>query len=613
MQKKHPEITIKIHSSVNFSIAVVTDFMKKCHKEIEEVQHVCYLETAVHHNLVNTAVTILMGASPGGAVPLGIVFSSDQDTDSYVTGFQLLKEALGPTAFYGKLQPEAFMIKDCNVTRQALECVWPGSVPLLCSSSLLSTTWRKFFEPKCSFPEHDQSQMISVMKHLINADSSKQFDSTYKNFLEGPFSHHKQFINFLRRYVARKYEWSHAYQSPCTNDRQNAENCCEPTLYIFNHIVTSRCKIYNAASLVMYMSEIFSGYLQQRFQDRVLGEKQKLLSQSIIDEFDFTHNGDQSFTMKSKRSEDSYDIDLKVGICSCHNYFATPCEHQVACAEVTTMSLPKALSECTEMRRRLTAVAIRTQEVKDVVQSSSTSQIQTQQPESEKHEEVMVKVEPLEEVTIKHEAIVVEDVFQPDLPSTSESGPQGLYPEKNQLQTPRDSQSHNTQRLYDPQIPSESSRRSLPLEDINMQDQGCTEYNSDKVTDKCDGANAQKDLNSEFTSTSDLVTEGSAPKRRRLGSYEGMQSLGQRSQQSEGAFLRQFVSKASQESIPILQSLREEVLNQYEIFGIHVAKELSDVSDEYSFKQAKIRINDIIFKAKLGHYKTSIQKESSIP
>lgn len=49
-----------------------------------------------------------------------------------LTGFGMVKEALGECAFFGRGEPECIMTDNCEAERKALATMWPDSKLFLC-------------------------------------------------------------------------------------------------------------------------------------------------------------------------------------------------------------------------------------------------------------------------------------------------------------------------------------------------------------------------------------------------------------------------------------------------------------------------------------------------
>ena len=69
-----------------------------------------------------------------GALPLGEIVTTREDTPTILFGLQMLKSILPENAFFGRGDrgPAVIMTDDADAERNALSIVWPNTVLLLC-------------------------------------------------------------------------------------------------------------------------------------------------------------------------------------------------------------------------------------------------------------------------------------------------------------------------------------------------------------------------------------------------------------------------------------------------------------------------------------------------
>ena len=78
----------------------------------------------------NLRVFLLVTHSPVGALPLGVIVTSDETTSTLIQAFDLYKQCLPEKSFYGKdtSGPSVFMTDNCCELREALSKSWPISI-----------------------------------------------------------------------------------------------------------------------------------------------------------------------------------------------------------------------------------------------------------------------------------------------------------------------------------------------------------------------------------------------------------------------------------------------------------------------------------------------------
>lgn len=199
-----------------FVVVLATEFMLRVHKEFKEAGEVVFVETTHHVNQINTAVISLLCASPAGAMPLGVILSS-QDEMSYTKGmlvkmliillvyqmhfsatttkcmfgyahiffsigFCLLKDVLGEAAFFGKNHPDYFITDNYEAAKKALGNVWPHAKQYMCIFHLLQQVWR-WLCMSSPIRKEDRSNMMSVAQRLVYAKTDSEFTQVWKEYL----------------------------------------------------------------------------------------------------------------------------------------------------------------------------------------------------------------------------------------------------------------------------------------------------------------------------------------------------------------------------------------------------------------------------------------------
>ena len=82
--------------------------------------------------------------SIAGALPCGVLITSDEKASTLEYGFQMLKNCFPEDAFYGRgcdAGPKLILTDNCKEERSALKCTWPLVTLLLCIFHILQQTW----------------------------------------------------------------------------------------------------------------------------------------------------------------------------------------------------------------------------------------------------------------------------------------------------------------------------------------------------------------------------------------------------------------------------------------------------------------------------------------
>lgn len=106
-----------------------------------------------HHLLTAKTVQffLLSTVMPAGAVPLGVIVTSDEQEETIISGMRFLMSILPDNAFFGEgpqLGPSVVMIDDSTAERNALTSLWKSTTPLLCTFHFLQRRWTWLHDAK---------------------------------------------------------------------------------------------------------------------------------------------------------------------------------------------------------------------------------------------------------------------------------------------------------------------------------------------------------------------------------------------------------------------------------------------------------------------------------
>lgn len=123
-------------------------------------------------------------------------------------------------------------------------------------------------------------------------------------------------------------------------------------------IFFSRCRAYNTAELVIFMTEIFDNYMRQRLVDVAMSRRRiKPVSVAKISVPAVKSFGNGKYTCQSESEPmQVYEVDLTIGISSCtKGENGAICKQQIACADYSMIVVPQ-MYQLTRERRQLLAV-----------------------------------------------------------------------------------------------------------------------------------------------------------------------------------------------------------------------------------------------------------------
>ena len=101
-------------------LAICTPIMKRAHQYIQQSRDIVFIDATSSFNRQNTSIFLLSTVTPGGAVPLGVIVTSDEQEETITEGLRSLASILPDNAFFGEgpqIGPSLVMIDDCSAER----------------------------------------------------------------------------------------------------------------------------------------------------------------------------------------------------------------------------------------------------------------------------------------------------------------------------------------------------------------------------------------------------------------------------------------------------------------------------------------------------------------
>ena len=211
----------------------------------------------------NLKVFVICAYSVVGALPLGIIITSDETTDTLVKAFSLYKEALPTDAFFGKglSGPAVFMTDNCSELRDALHIVWPEAILLLCLFHILQQVWRWLCDSKNSIKHEDRQTLMHSFKTLAYEPCSDEFETKFNQAIaqydensddeddENFVSRYPQFVAYLKNVCELKTSWALCHRSNLMLRGHNTNNTAESQFLVMKDKILLRIKEYNAVAL----------------------------------------------------------------------------------------------------------------------------------------------------------------------------------------------------------------------------------------------------------------------------------------------------------------------------------------------------------------------------
>ena len=214
-----------------------------------------------------------------GALPLGLIITSDEKTDTLVKAFEMYKDILPVNAFFNhgkKIGPEIFMTDNCSELRDALSISWPMSKQILCIFHILQQVWRWLHDTKNGIEKFDRPKLLAKFKQILYAETKELFEETFEQFLDEDIltEDYPQFSTYIQTVYQLKESWGLSFRTDLRSRGNNTNNNVEAQFLIVKDLILQRIKEYNINALFQKLTVDLNDYY-----------KDKLLS-AVSDSFD---------------------------------------------------------------------------------------------------------------------------------------------------------------------------------------------------------------------------------------------------------------------------------------------------------------------------------------
>ena len=231
----------------------------------------------------NLKVFIICTHSVVGALPLGILVTSDETTNTLASAFEMYKSCLPDYAFYGRGEkgPLVFMTDNCPELRDALKSNWPEATLLLCLFHILQQVWRWLCDGKNLIDKEDRQGLMNSFKGLAYDLHQDSFELKYQKMIqaedtesvasegsdeEDAVSSYPQFLNYIKDVMELKESWALCFRTELMLRGHNTNNNAEAQFLVIKDKILQRIKEYNVVSLMQKLVVDF----QDHYKDKLL-------------------------------------------------------------------------------------------------------------------------------------------------------------------------------------------------------------------------------------------------------------------------------------------------------------------------------------------------------
>ena len=302
----------------------------------------------------NLKLFIICTHSVVGALPLGIIITSDETTETLVAAFSICQGMLPEDAFFysGDDGPAVFMTDNCSELRDALHAVWPKALLLLCLFHIMQQVWRWLCEGKNKISLPDRKEIMLVFKDMSYEPDAETFKTKYDQITENDTAiKYPHFLLYLDGVYEIRNAWALCYRNDVITRSYNTNNNAEAQFLVMKDKILQRVKEFNVISLFSklvndftehYKNKLLSvasgsydGYTARRFEGKskykgVIGYTVPDKESVQIMEMAAAKIGNYLYKVPSESQSDvSYVVDTFLGICECPvGKSGAPCKHQ---------------------------------------------------------------------------------------------------------------------------------------------------------------------------------------------------------------------------------------------------------------------------------------------
>ena len=293
----------------------------------------------------NLRLFLVVTHSVLGALPLGILITSDEKTQTLTDGFSLLKDCLPADRFNNKSNPDVAMTDNCPELHDALRHVWPEMNLVSCVFHILQQVWRWLNDKNHGIQQAHRAPLLCLFKAVVYADTVEEMEAANAILLgDARTQKYLKFLKYMGNMYETKESWAVCYRHRFLLRRNNTNNYVESQFGVLKDGILRRYKEYNINGLLEKLlvdfdnhykdkllsvaSGTFDGVYSRRYRgkDRTgRGTKKEGISYQIPS-FDDQKKaleasvtlGNEVFVVPSLTTDTNYLVDMTAGVCSCH-------------------------------------------------------------------------------------------------------------------------------------------------------------------------------------------------------------------------------------------------------------------------------------------------------
>ena len=197
-------------------LALCSPIMKRAHEHVQQSRDIAFVDATSSFDRQNNSIFLLSTVMPAGAVPLGVIVTSDEREETITTGLKYLSSILPNNAFFGKgpqLGPSLVMIDGSSAGRNAITSVWNSMTTLLCTFHFFQRRWTWLHDSNNGVLVKElRIILINKFKDLVYAEKEEQLTHLYSSLQKPPLvQKYPKFLSHLMSLWPHRRQWAHCY------------------------------------------------------------------------------------------------------------------------------------------------------------------------------------------------------------------------------------------------------------------------------------------------------------------------------------------------------------------------------------------------------------------
>ena len=221
-----------------------------------------------------------------GALPLGILITSDEKTETLITALDYYKTSLPVYAFFSRgpiKGPKVFMTDNCSELHDALKDAWPDATNVLCIFHILQQVWRWLHDKTNDVRNEDRPFLLAAFKKVLYADSEATMESNFEELLvDNTVSKYKRFVNYIKNVYRDRNMWAMCYRSDLPLRGNNTNNYCESQFLVIKDDILNRRKETNVVGLLEKLTNELTDHYETKLLSVASGKFDGIYSRRFL-------------------------------------------------------------------------------------------------------------------------------------------------------------------------------------------------------------------------------------------------------------------------------------------------------------------------------------------